>query len=57
MGLISFILLIIGTLGLLSNEFIFNLGRLATLIFAIFNVIGLTILIIKNIAKSKNKNK
>jgi hypothetical protein len=42
--LIPFILLIIGTLGLLLNEFIFSWGRAATLTFAAANVIGLLIL-------------
>ena len=36
-----FILLIIGTLGLLLNEFVFDCGEVATLIFAATNVIGL----------------
>jgi len=42
--LFAFILLIIGTIGLLVNEFIFDWGRLATLGFAILNVAGLAIL-------------
>jgi len=37
----AFLLMIIGTLGLLLNEFVFNWGRTATLIFATANVIGL----------------
>jgi len=40
----AFILLIIGTIGLLMNEFIFDWGRAATLIFAAFNFVGLAIL-------------
>ena len=36
----GFILLIIGTLGLLINEFIFDWGRPATVTFAIFNIAG-----------------
>jgi len=40
----AFILLIIGTTGLLMNEFIFDWGRVATLTFAALNVIGLAIL-------------
>jgi len=40
----AFILLIIGTLGLLINEFIFGWGRTATLTFAALNVVGLAIL-------------
>ena len=42
--LIAFVLLIIGTLGLLINEFIVDWGRAATLIFAVFNIVGLVIL-------------
>ena len=38
--LIAFILLIIGTMGLLINELIFDWGRGATLTFAIINVVG-----------------
>ncbi len=40
----AFILLTIGTIGLLMNEFIFDWGRAATLIFAVFNSVGLAIL-------------
>jgi len=40
----AFILLIIGTLGLLINEFIFDWGSTATLTFAAVNVVGLAIL-------------
>ena len=42
--LTSFILLIIGTLGLLITEFAFEWGSAATLIFAALNVVGLAIL-------------
>ena len=38
--LIAFILIIIGTIGLLINELIFDWGRGATLTFAIINVVG-----------------
>ena len=41
-----FALIFIGTLGLLINEFITEWGSVATLIFAAFNLLGLTILII-----------
>ena len=37
----AFVFLLIGTLGLLMNEFVFDWGRTATLIFAVVNVIGL----------------
>jgi hypothetical protein len=39
-----FVLLIIGTVGLLLNEFVFDWGRTATLLFAAANVIGLLVL-------------
>jgi len=42
--LIAFILLIIGTLGLIINEFIFDWGSSATLTFAAINVVGLVVL-------------
>ena len=42
--LIGFILLIVGTLGLLINEFVFEGGRAVTLTFAVFNLVGLTTL-------------
>lgn len=37
-------LLVVGTLGLLANEFIVDWGRTATLVFAISNAVGLAIL-------------
>ena len=42
--LIAFLLLIIGTLGLLLNEFIAAWGRSGTLAFAAANVAGLVLL-------------
>ena len=42
--LIAFILLIVGTLGLIINEFILDWGSTATLIFAAVNVVGLAVL-------------
>ena len=44
----AFILLIIGTLGLLINEFIFDWGSTATLTFAVVNVAGLATLAFAN---------
>ena len=44
MELNAFVLLIVGTLGLLLNEFLFDWGRVATLMFALANVIGLAAL-------------
>ena len=38
---LDFVLLIIGTAGLLMNEFVTDRGRVATLTFAIFNCAGL----------------
>ena len=40
----GFILLIIGTIGLLINEFVFDWGRADTLTFAVFNLVGLATL-------------
>lgn len=40
----AFVLLIIGTLGLVINELIFDWGRIATLILAFTNTMGLAIL-------------
>ncbi|MBT3320988.1 MAG: hypothetical protein HN392_01755 [Anaerolineae bacterium] len=42
--IIAFGLLIIGTLGLLLNEFLFGWGRSATLLLTTANIIGLLIL-------------
>lgn len=42
----AFILLIIGTLGLLINEFAFDWGRTATVTFAVFNIAGFATLAI-----------
>ncbi|MDZ4655924.1 MAG: hypothetical protein U1F44_08625 [Coriobacteriia bacterium] len=39
--LIGFVLVIAGTLGLLLNEFVFDWGRTATIVFAVSNVVGL----------------
>ena len=39
--LVGFILIAIGTIGLLVNEFVLDWGRAATLIFAVFNCVGL----------------
>ena len=41
--LIAFILLIIGTLGLIINEFVFDWGSTATIAFAAINVVGLIV--------------
>jgi len=44
----AFILLGIGTTGLLINEFVFDWGRVATLSFAAINIVGLIILACAN---------
>ncbi|MFC1932920.1 hypothetical protein ACFLXU_04750 [Chloroflexota bacterium] len=51
--LIAFILLIIGTVGLLVNEFVADWGRCTTLTFAIINVVGLAILVVTYWTKKK----
>ena len=43
-SLSAFVFLIIGTIGLLMNEFFAGWGRAATLSFAVFNVVGLATL-------------
>ncbi len=53
--LIAFILLIIGTIGLLINEIIFDWGRSATLTFAIINVVGFAFLAFTYWAKKKTQ--
>ena len=50
------ILLIIGTAGLFINEFIFDWGGVATIIFAAMNVIGLIFLGYANWAKKGKKS-
>ena len=50
-GLIAFILLFIGTIGLLVNEFAIDWGRVVTLIFAVFNFIGLATLALIYLSK------
>ncbi len=40
-----FLLILLGTLGLLLNEFVFNAGTVVVLVFAIANFIGLVMLI------------
>jgi hypothetical protein len=50
---LAFVLLVIGTLGLLTNEFVFSWGRIATLIFAAINVIGLVSLGVAHWGKGK----
>lgn len=52
--LIAFILLIIGTVGLLLNEFLLDLGRVATLTFAVLNLVGLVLLAINFRCKEKS---
>lgn len=49
--LAGFILLMIGTIGLLVNEFAADWGRAATLTFAIFNFAGLAVLAVTYFSK------
>ena len=44
----SFILIAIGTIALLLNEFVFVWGRCATLTFAVINIVGLATLAFAN---------
>jgi hypothetical protein len=53
--LIGFILLAIGTIGLLINELIFDWGRGATLTFAIINVAGFASLAFTYWSKKKTQ--
>ena len=54
----AFVLLSIGTIGLLVNEFAFNWGRVATLVFAVGNLVGLVILAITYLrAKNEERKK
>ena len=40
-GLGAYLLVVVGTLGLLANEFLLDWGRSATVVFALLNVAGL----------------
>jgi hypothetical protein len=53
--LIAFVLLVVGTIGLLINELILSWGRCATLTFAIINVVGLASLAFEYWAKKKTQ--
>ena len=53
--LIAFVLLLLGTIGLLINELILDWGRCATLTFAIINVVGLASLAFVYLAKKKTQ--
>ncbi|MFC2070347.1 hypothetical protein ACFLTB_04155 [Chloroflexota bacterium] len=53
--LIAFVLLIVGTIGLLINELIFDWGRCATLTFAIINVAGLVSLAFAYLTRKKTQ--
>jgi len=41
LSVVAFVLVVIGTLGLLANEYVFAWGSAAVLIFALLNVVGL----------------
>jgi hypothetical protein len=51
----AFVLLMIGTIGLLVNEFVADWGRAATLTFAIFNCVGLAILAVAYFGKKGDR--
>jgi hypothetical protein len=42
--IIAFVLVIAGTAGLLVNEFVFDWGKYAAILFAVLNVVALIIL-------------
>ena len=44
--IIVFVLLLIGTIGLLINDFVFDWGRMMTLVFAVINLIGVVLFIV-----------
>jgi len=53
-AIIPFVLLSLGTLGLLLDELVFDWGRMSTLLFALSNVIGLIILVILGWSRKNN---
>jgi len=53
----SFILIFIGTLGLLLNELMFDWGRTATIIFAAINLVGLVTLVSTTWITKKARNR
>ena len=50
-------LLLVGTVGLLLNEFYLDWGRPATLTFALFNIIGIALLISISLQKRNSNEK
>ena len=50
-------LLLVGTAGLLLNEFYLDWGRTATLSFALFNIIGIALLISISLQKRGQSDK
>jgi len=53
--LIAFVLLIVGTIGLLINELILGWERCATLTFAIINIVGLASLTFEYWTRKKSQ--
>jgi hypothetical protein len=51
----AFLLIILGTAGLLLNEYAFDWGSAATILFATLNVIGLSILGISYLRGGKTR--
>ncbi len=54
-GIISFVLIAFGTLGLILNEFLFNMGTTATVVFALSNIFGLILFYLE--LKKENETK
>lgn len=53
--ILPFPLLIIGTLGLLLNEFVLDRGRIATILFACANVLGLLALAFSSLTRHRGQ--
>lgn len=51
---VAFSLLIVGTLGLMLNEYVLHWGTVATIVFAVANAIGLAILGVVYMKTRKN---
>jgi len=51
----AFVLIAVGTVGLLANEFVFHWGRTATLSFAVSSAVGLVVLGLAYLNKRKRQ--
>ncbi len=56
-GIIAFVLIAFGTLGLLLNEFLFSMGTSAKLVFALSNIVGLVLFYFELKKAGENKRK